>query len=111
MEEARDVDRDVFVRMVERIADPCECGQVADAIATLYRFRNRFAIEDIAADERPSLLPLKVLQTSFLEFRIVIRTHIIEPDDFVAAFEKLECCVIADEARGSGEKYFHEGRV
>ena len=95
--------------MIERVADAGLRGEMDDALGPLLgKDRlDHLTVGKVRLDEMESVAALEPPKTGLFERDIVIRAHIVEPDDLVAAVEQPGRSVETDEAGGAGNQNAH----
>lgn len=109
MESACDIGLDISVGVVQRVADAGLRREMDDALWPLlgeHRL-DHLALGQVCLDEMESVAALEPPKTGLFKGDIVIRAHIVEPNDLVAAVEQPGRRMETDEAGGAGNQNAH----
>src|SRR4029079_8662148 len=109
VERAGDVGPDIGVGMIKRVTDAGLRREVDNPLGPL-RGKHRLdhlTLGKVRLDEMESVAALEPPKTGLFERDIVVRAHIVEPNDLVAAVEQPGRSVETDEAGGAGNQNAH----
>ncbi len=74
-------------------------------------FLHRSAVGDVGADEFEASERAQLREACLLEADVVVRVHVVQPDDRVPARQQALAKVEADESGGAGDEGSHESSV
>ncbi len=109
MQRADDIALDIGVRVLNRVANACLCGQVDDLVEPLAgkQLLHRLAIGKIDPLHSEVIVLVEQRRARLLQRRIIVVVEVVDADNHIATLQQRFCGKETDETGGACDENFH----